>query len=109
MKKILMSAMMMMGLVSFTFAQTAPAKEAKKAAVKTTVASKKSVKETTEATPAVKVSTKKTTDVKEAAAQVSTSASKMKKDGTPDKRFKSNAKMKKDGTIDKRYKENKKG
>lgn len=36
----------------------------------------------------------------------------LKKDGTPDKRFKENKKakgpLKKDGTLDKRYKENKK-
>jgi len=31
----------------------------------------------------------------------------LKKDGTPDKRFKENQKLKKDGTPDKRYKENK--
>lgn len=32
---------------------------------------------------------------------------KMKKDGTPDRRFKENKKLKKDGTPDFRYKENK--
>lgn len=32
---------------------------------------------------------------------------KMKKDGTPDRRFKENKKLKKDGTPDLRYKENK--
>jgi len=31
----------------------------------------------------------------------------MKKDGTPDKRYKENQNLKKDGTPDKRYKENK--
>ncbi|MDL1913539.1 MAG: hypothetical protein FDW93_03320 [Bergeyella sp.] len=31
---------------------------------------------------------------------------KLKKDGTPDKRFKSNRRLKKDGTPDKRYKVN---
>ena len=31
----------------------------------------------------------------------------MKKDGTPDKRYKANQNLKKDGTPDKRYKENK--
>jgi uncharacterized linocin/CFP29 family protein len=30
----------------------------------------------------------------------------LKKDGTPDKRYKSNKRLKKDGTPDKRYKEN---
>jgi len=33
-----------------------------------------------------------------------TSAVKMKKDGTPDKRYKANQHLKKDGTPDKRYK-----
>ncbi len=31
----------------------------------------------------------------------------LKKDGTPDKRYKENKKLKKDGTPDRRYKENK--
>ena len=33
---------------------------------------------------------------------------KLKKDGTPDKRYKEGKRLKKDGTLDKRYKENKK-
>ena len=36
-----------------------------------------------------------------------TPAAPMKKDGTPDKRFKANKKLKKDGTPDMRYKEHK--
>lgn len=36
-----------------------------------------------------------------------TVSAKMKKDGTPDKRYKENKKLKKDGTPDKRYKVNK--
>jgi len=32
---------------------------------------------------------------------------KLKKDGTPDRRYKENQKLKKDGTPDRRYKENK--
>jgi hypothetical protein len=35
----------------------------------------------------------------------SSTAAKMKKDGTPDKRYKENKHLKKDGTPDKRYKE----
>ena len=35
------------------------------------------------------------------------SSQKLKKDGTPDKRYKANKKLKKDGTADKRYKEKK--
>lgn len=43
----------------------------------------------------------------EAAATTAKSGVKLKKDGTPDKRYKANQKLKKDGTPDKRYKENK--
>lgn len=42
-----------------------------------------------------------------AKAEAAPTAAKMKKDGTPDKRYKENKKIKKDGTPDKRYKENK--
>ena len=37
-----------------------------------------------------------------------TQSAQVKKDGTPDKRFKENKKLKKDGTPDKRFKQNKK-
>jgi hypothetical protein len=43
-----------------------------------------------------------------AVATTSLPQSKLKKDGTPDKRYKQNKKLKKDGTPDKRFKENKK-
>lgn len=46
--------------------------------------------------------TLKTTEAKTAKA-----ATKLKKDGTPDKRYKENKKLKKDGTPDRRYKANK--
>ncbi|MCP9752466.1 hypothetical protein [Ferruginibacter sp. HRS2-29] len=36
-----------------------------------------------------------------------TESSKLKADGTPDRRFKANKKLKKDGTADMRYNENK--
>lgn len=36
-----------------------------------------------------------------------TQAAPLKKDGTPDKRYKANKRLKSDGTPDKRYKENK--
>ncbi|REC80244.1 hypothetical protein DRF60_00575 [Chryseobacterium elymi] len=45
--------------------------------------------------------------VKAPEAKTAKPAAKMKKDGTPDKRYKENKKLKKDGTPDKRYKENK--
>lgn len=41
------------------------------------------------------------------AKQTTTTTTKTKKDGTPDKRYKENKKIKKDGTPDKRYKSNK--
>lgn len=45
--------------------------------------------------------------VKAPAAKTAQPAAKMKKDGTPDKRYKENKNLKKDGTPDKRYKANK--
>ena len=48
-----------------------------------------------------------TKTVKAPEAKTAKPAAKMKKDGTPDKRYKENKKLKKDGTPDKRYKENK--
>jgi|ERR1700722_10010214 hypothetical protein len=54
-----------------------------------------------------------TTPATKPAATTSTSTTHLKKDGTPDKRFKENktppAHLKKDGTPDMRYKENKTG
>lgn len=46
-------------------------------------------------------------DVKAAKPATAPTAAKMKKDGTPDKRYKENKHLKADGTPDKRYKENK--
>lgn len=48
-----------------------------------------------------------TKTVKAPEAKTAKPAAKMKKDGTPDKRYKENKKLKKDGTPDKRYKQNK--
>ncbi|MDQ0784156.1 hypothetical protein [Chryseobacterium sp. W4I1] len=45
--------------------------------------------------------------IKAPAAKTAKPAAKMKKDGTPDKRYKENKNLKKDGTPDKRYKANK--
>ena len=50
--------------------------------------------------PAATQATKKTA--------TTASTAHVKKDGTPDKRYKENKHVKKDGTPDKRYKENKK-
>lgn len=61
-----------------------------------------------QAVPATKSTVQKTTKtVKAAKPAAAKPAVKLKKDGTPDKRFKENQKLKKDGTPDKRYKANK--
>jgi hypothetical protein len=78
---LLLALMLMVSGVTFAQTATKPAPKPKAA--------------TTESKPAVKKETKATTTAP------------MKKDGTPDKRYKENKKMKKDGTPDKRYKENK--
>lgn len=59
--------------------------------------------------PATAAAPHQTTKTAVKAPEVKTAkpAAKMKKDGTPDKRYKENKKLKKDGTPDKRYKENK--
>jgi len=62
--------------------------------------------------PAAKTTNKTTTtkQVKPAKAAETPAAKpavKLKKDGTPDKRYKENQKLKKDGTPDKRFKVNK--
>ena len=46
--------------------------------------------------------------MKEVKSTTTTQGVKLKKDGTPDKRYKSSQHLKKDGTPDMRYKENKK-
>lgn len=64
-------------------------------------------------TAAVKTQTVKTVKPAKQAASVTAKPTappveaKMKKDGTPDKRYKENKNLKKDGTPDKRYKTNK--
>jgi ABC-type glycerol-3-phosphate transport system substrate-binding protein len=49
--------------------------------------------------------TKETKEVKKETTKTAPAVT-LKKDGTPDKRYKTNKKLKKDGTPDKRYKEN---
>lgn len=85
-----------LGLGLATAQQNAPA-TATKAAHQVTKTTK------TVDTKAAKVADTKTVKP----ATTSTTAVKMKKDGTPDKRYKENQHLKKDGTPDKRYKANK--
>lgn len=62
-------------------------------------------KATTKAAPAKEAKMQTAKPAAKAAKPAATnSAVKMKKDGTPDKRYKANEHLKKDGTPDKRYK-----
>ncbi len=102
MKKILLSAVMIAGFAGFSFAQTT--KSTTSSAVKP-AATKTPVKPagTTRVSPATAVP--KATASKPVAAGVV-----LKKDGTPDKRYKNapaSVPLKKDGTPDKRFKANK--
>jgi hypothetical protein len=89
MKKLLSAMSIILGLGLATAQQTVPAT---KASTHQTVKTVKTAKPAT-------VTTAKPAD---APATV-----KMKKDGTPDKRYNANKNLKKDGTPDKRYKTNK--
>ncbi|MBB6371621.1 hypothetical protein [Chryseobacterium shigense] len=81
MKKLLTAMSLALGLGFATAQQTAPA---------STAASHQTTK-----------------TVKAPEAKTAKPAAKMKKDGTPDKRYKENKHLKKDGTPDKRYKASK--
>ncbi len=82
MKKILNLMFLVLGLTLGTAQQVTPAKERN-------IATAKPLKVQTE---------------KKATSTVKNPAIKLKKDGTPDKRYKANQRLKKDGTPDKRFK-----
>ncbi len=88
MKKFLVTLLAAAGISLASFAQQAQPAPRKKAAPVAAAAKPRKALNATAVTP-VKA------------------AGPVKKDGTPDKRFKANKKLKKDGTPDKRYKENK--
>ena len=66
------------------------------------------VKKTEAKKPEMKKTEVKKVETKKVETKSSSGGVKLKKDGTPDKRYKESKKMKKDGTPDMRYKENKK-
>ncbi|MFZ4058137.1 MAG: hypothetical protein ACOYKE_08345 [Ferruginibacter sp.] len=107
MKKIVFSLLLVAGMYSIGFAQKVDNKKSATPAAKvklveaTDVEKKKQEAELTAAKKKNVVKTDAKTGVKTLA------AGPVKKDGTPDKRYKSNKKLKKDGTPDKRYSENK--
>jgi hypothetical protein len=92
MKKFLTAMSLVLGLGLATAQQTTPA---------TSTTNTRPVAKTTKT---VKTTT---ADSKSAKPASTTTGVKMKKDGTPDKRYKTSQHLKKDGTPDKRYKENK--
>lgn len=110
MKKILIACSMLLGISLAASAQTqtpaaTPAK--KQVATKHAVAVTDAAKQKTQHTAATAKQTEKKTET--AATQVKATGP-LKKDGTPDKRYKENKQLvhvKKDGTADKRFKENK--
>jgi hypothetical protein len=115
MKRLLMALVAIIGLSVCGFAQTAaPAKEKPKVAVTAKHTQKKSTKAETQQSPVTTSTTPTTTTTPV------TTKGMVKKNGTPDMRYKANkaaaktqttttTHLKKNGTPDKRYKENKKG
>jgi uncharacterized membrane protein len=101
MKKIILACFIMLFTGSAIFAQqTQPAQE------KTKTTKKEVVHEKTHAAKSAEHQKQATAAVKESSA--TTTATPLKKDGTPDKRYKKHSQhVKKDGTADKRFKENK--
>lgn len=92
MKRLILAIAVIIWSAGASFAQTTPAKPAQEK----TKTAKKATKETQAATATAPATT------------AAASAKPLKKDGTPDKRYKENKHVKKDGTADKRFKENKK-
>lgn len=109
MKKLLLACAMMVGFAGISFAQTTASKSTKPAPAKSEAKKPATDAKTTApaktATPAAKA-----TNPAAAEKVTDKNGTVLKKDGTPDKRYKeSKAKhVKKDGTPDKRFKENKK-
>lgn len=109
-KNLIIAASMLLGFTGLASAQTAPAKATnpsqKMEAKKGGKMEAKTSSSTTSGSQTTTTSSK----------QTATTGTPVKKDGTPDKRFKANqtttttatTHVKKDGTPDKRYKENKK-
>lgn len=113
MKKLFSAMSLVLGLGLATAQQTAPAtasnthhQVAKTAKAADTKMAKPAMA-TTKAADSKMAKQAMATNKMAKPAAPSTTAVKMKKDGTPDKRYKETQHLKKDGTPDKRYKENK--
>lgn len=112
MKNLLSALSLALGLGFATAQTTTPRQTTPVTPVKKEVKSSvKEVKSTAKDTKTTAVKETKATSkgaVKEVKSTTTTQGVKLKKDGTPDKRYKSSQHLKKDGTPDMRYKENKK-
>ena len=91
MKKLITVWSLVLGLGLATAQQVAPKKTT-------------TVSETVKIEPAKKGFHTKAVVKSEVKTATTNSVARMKKDGTPDKRYKANQKLKKDGTPDRRYK-----
>lgn len=110
MKKIFLLALTFIGFNLATFAQAAPVPKkqpAKVVKMSATPGTSATVSTKTPEKPAPSSTPAKASALK-ASSSPTTNAGPLKKDGTPDKRYKQNQHLKKDGTPDKRFKENKK-
>ena len=108
MKKLVLALAFITGLTTVTVAQTTKPAAQKTTAAKATVAKTAPAA----ATPVKAAPAAATTKTAPAVTPASGNAVVLKKDGTPDKRYKNAAAagpLKKDGTPDKRFKANKKG
>lgn len=114
MKKIFLAVMAFVSLHT-TFAQQAakqPTPKEKSATIKSTATTKATNKSAAVTTSTTTKTTATAKTPEKAPANTSANGVVLKKDGTPDKRYKNNAAtgpLKKDGTPDLRYKANKKG
>ena len=104
MKKIITAMSLAFGLIFASAQTTAPATPKK--AVEVKKVAKEKAADSKKAVETKKAVVKKVTKEKTAAA--TTTGVKLKKDVTPDKRYKTAQHLKKDGTPDKRFKENQK-
>lgn len=104
MKKFILAALVLLLGTGVGFAQQAPAKTQQE---KTKHVKKEATAAKTKASASTQQTTAAATTSTQQATAAATTSNHVKKDGTPDKRYKQNKHLKKDGTPDKRFKDNK--
>jgi hypothetical protein len=107
MKKILFSLLLVAGIYSIGFAQKVDNKKSVIPAAKVKLVEATDVEKRQQEAELTAAKKKSTVQPGVKTGVKTLAAGPVKKDGTPDKRYKSNKKLKKDGTPDKRYSENK--